>query len=72
MQFGQREKQIVDKETETLLSKGNITTHVRRYNNASPIGFGNFPHEDKCYITSDQLIKDKMQRLTTFKQGCTT
>ena len=39
-----------------------------KFNPASPIGFGNFTHEDTCHIISDKLIKYGINCLTTFKQ----
>ena len=55
-----------------MSSKGKISTHITKFNPASPIGFGHFLHEDTCEVISDHLIKDDMHRLTTFKQVPTT
>ena len=58
----------VDREKIYISSKVNTSYHVTKYNPASPIGFGNCPHEDTCDIIMDYLVKDDIQCLTDFKQ----
>ena len=55
---------IFDKETKTLSLKGKMSNYVPKFIPASPIGFGNCPHEDTHATISDHIIKYSVCHLT--------